>query len=161
MPSFSPPFLRRSARLAGRSPGAGAHLNAHRVVLDGEDMPWVEGHALAFVEEEADMPNAAPPEPLPSAREVAAAEAARARLYGDEALRLSGGGAVVRRRRETRACPFSAFSFSQPALSPLLSISAPPPARPAALRRRRPHPGDCRLAAPNRGHFHDPNHSPR
>ena len=93
------PPMRRSARLAG-----------HPVVLDGEDAPTVTGHAVPLPEvaDEAGeaaavTPDAAPLLPLPrdepalslpSAREVAAAEAARARLYGGVAGPSAGGGEV-------------------------------------------------------------------
>lgn len=85
------PSLRRSARLGG-----------HPIVLDADDAPTVAGHAVEMedVEEEeaavfdaARVAEAAPPV-IPTAREVAASEAARARLYGGEGGQPAGGSEV-------------------------------------------------------------------
>ncbi len=134
--SLSPFAVRRSARLAGRP---AADLTGHPVVLDGEDAPGLDAHAL---EEEdgvlfAAGANAAreepEPQPAPSARELAAAEAARARLYGGGEAAAGPSGAEV-------SFEASAWSTLSLALSPtppgsnLLSIHPSFPSCPAPFR---------------------------
>lgn len=134
--SLSPFAVRRSARLAGRP---AADLIGHPVVLDGEDAPGLDAHAL---EEEdgvlfAAGANAAreepEPQPAPSARELAAAEAARARLYGGDEAAAGPSGAEVSFEASAWSTRSLALSPTPPGSNLLLHpsqlplLSGPPP----------------------------------